>query len=114
MLADYGEEIGLEFPQFDRSTLLLRAAHRCNGVNPPVIPPRFGPAQLPSRSFTALAHIDVQAAVLVQDYPAEGLDESKIYYQNDALAFARQPRLLAFRPPYAPQFEGADIETRNS
>jgi acyl-CoA synthetase (NDP forming) len=31
---------------------------------------------------------------LVQDYPAEGLDESKVFYQNDALAFATAAKSL--------------------
>ena len=37
----------------------------------------------------ALAAVGADVAVLVQDYPAEGLDASKIYYQRDAEAFAR-------------------------
>jgi len=31
----------------------------------------------------------VHSAILVQDYPAKGLDESLVYYRNDALAFAQ-------------------------
>ena len=37
-------------------------------------------------------YIAADATVLVQDYPAEGLDASKLYYQNDAEAFAQAAR----------------------
>jgi acyl-CoA synthetase (NDP forming) len=36
--------------------------------------------------------MNAQSAVLVQDYPAAGLDDSKICYQNDAAAFAQAAR----------------------
>jgi acyl-CoA synthetase (NDP forming) len=38
--------------------------------------------------------MNADAAVLVQDYPAQGLDESKIYYRNDADAFAEAAKGL--------------------
>ena len=37
----------------------------------------------------AMAEISGQSAILIQDYPAKGLDESLIFYRNDALAFAK-------------------------
>jgi acyl-CoA synthetase (NDP forming) len=36
-----------------------------------------------------MAEISGQSAILIQDYPAKGLDESMIFYRNDALAFAK-------------------------
>ena len=99
MLADYGEEIGLEFPSFDSP-----AAHILEQHLPPIATvsnpldyttPIWGQPKLTEPVFrAALEHNDVQAAVLVQDYPAEGLDESKVFYQNDALAFATAAKSL--------------------
>jgi acyl-CoA synthetase (NDP forming) len=37
----------------------------------------------------AMDAMNAASAVLVQDYPTKGLDESKIYYQNDASAFGK-------------------------
>ncbi|MDA8740754.1 acetate--CoA ligase family protein [Rhodobacteraceae bacterium] len=100
MLADYGEEIGLEFPSFDSP-----AAHILEQHLPPIATvsnpldyttPIWGQPKLTEPVFrAALEHNDVQAAVLVQDYPAEGLDESKVFYQNDALAFATAAKSLS-------------------
>lgn len=99
MLADYGEEIGLEFPSFDSP-----AAHILEQHLPPIATvsnpldyttPIWGQPKLTEPVFrAALEHNDVQAAVLVQDYPAEGLDESKAFYLNDALAFTTAAKSL--------------------
>ena len=99
MLADYGEEIGLEFPRFDSAAVQVLEQHL-----PPIATvsnpldyttPIWGQPKLTEPVFrAALEQNDVQAAVLVQDYPAEGLDESKVFYQNDALAFAAAAKSL--------------------
>ena len=118
MLADYGEEIGLEFPQFDRSAaqLLEQQLPPIATVSNPLdyTTPIWGQPEFTEPVFhTALAHNDVQAAVLVQDYPAEGLDESKIYYQNDALAFAKAAEALGIPAAICATIpENLDIETR--
>ena len=118
MLADYGEEIGLEFPQFDRSAaqLLEQQLPPIATVSNPLdyTTPIWGQPEFTEPVFhTALAHNDVQAAVLVQDYPAEGLDESKVYYQNDALAFAKAAEALGIPAAICATIpENLDIETR--
>ena len=99
MLADYGEEIGLEFPRFDSAAVQVLEQHL-----PPIATvsnpldyttPIWGQPKLTEPVFrAALEQNDVQAAVLVQDYPAEGLDESKVFYRNDALAFAAAAKSL--------------------
>ena len=99
MLADYGEEIGLEFPSFDRPATKMLEQHLPSiaTVSNPLdyTTPIWGQPEFTEPVFrAALEHNDVQAAVLVQDYPAEGLDESKIFYQNDALAFATAAKSL--------------------
>ena len=118
MLADYGEEIGLEFPRFDRSAaqLLEQQLPPIATVSNPLdyTTPIWGQPEFTEPVFhTALAHNDVQAAVLVQDYPAEGLDESKVYYQNDALAFAKAAEALGIPAAICATIpENLDIETR--
>jgi acyl-CoA synthetase (NDP forming) len=57
----------------------------------------------------------VQATVLVQDYPAAGLDESKIYYQTDAFAFANAARLAGIPAAICATLpENMDAQTRQS
>ena len=94
MLADHAERIGLAFPAPDDRT---RAALR--GLLPPIATvsnpldyttPIWGqPARTGPVFATALAGTDAGAAVLVQDYPASGLDASRPAYLADARAFAR-------------------------
>ena len=118
MLADYGEEIGLEFPRFDSAAVQVLEQHL-----PPIATvsnpldyttPIWGQPEFTEPVFrAALEHNDVQAAVLVQDYPAEGLDESKIFYQNDALAFAKAAKTLGIPAAICATIpENLDIETR--
>lgn len=92
MLADRAEKIGLSFPPVPQET---RAA--LTALLPPIAtvsnpldyttpiwgdPVRTGPVFAEAMDQTCAA-----AAVLVQDYPAPGLDESQVYYRNDAGAF---------------------------
>ncbi len=92
MLADRAEKIGLSFPAVPQET---RAA--LTSLLPPIAtvsnpldyttpiwgdPVRTGPVFAEAMDQTKAA-----AAVLVQDYPAPGLDESQVYYRNDAGAF---------------------------
>jgi len=55
------------------------------------------------------------AAVIVQDYPAPGLDESKPWYRNDTLSFiAAAQAQTAFRPRVCSTIpENLDAETRS-
>ena len=97
MLADRAERIGLIFPPVPEATCAALA-----GLLPPIAtvsnpldyttpiwgdPARTGPVFAAAMDQTRSA-----AAVLVQDYPAPGLDESQIYYRNDAGAFIASAR----------------------
>ncbi|MCE8007016.1 acetate--CoA ligase family protein [Aestuariivita sp.] len=94
MLADHAEKIGLSFPEVGTeghtalSDLLPDIATVSNPLD--YTTPIWGQPEHTYPVFsTALTTINADAAVLVQDYPAPGLDASKIYYENDAGAFAQ-------------------------
>ncbi|CAN1538746.1 COG1042 Acyl-CoA synthetase (NDP forming) [Paracoccaceae bacterium] len=89
MLADWAEKIGLTFPPVPDAnraalaTLLPTIATVSNPLDytTPIWgdPVRTGPV-----FAEAMDQTDAAAAVLVQDYPAPGLDESQVYYRSDA------------------------------
>lgn len=94
MLADYAEKIGLTFPpvdpgqEGDLTALLPDIATVSNPLD--YTTPIWGQGDQTHPVFVkALTAIDAEAAILVQDYPAVGLDASKVYYQQDAAAFVR-------------------------
>ncbi|MEE9194279.1 MAG: acetate--CoA ligase family protein [Alphaproteobacteria bacterium] len=97
MLADHAETIGLEFPQPAPTTgerlrrLLPYTATVSNPLDytTPIwgIPERVGPV------FEAMLADPYDAAVIVQDYPLPGLDESKPHYTSDALSFVAATRV---------------------
>jgi len=94
MLADHAEAIGLSFPEVPPdgrkalSGLLPDIATVSNPLD--YTTPIWGQAEYTYPVFAnALDAVAADATVLVQDYPAAGLDASKIYYQNDAAAFAQ-------------------------
>ncbi len=94
MLADHAEKIGMAFPEVNASdrTALSDLLPEIATVSNPLdyTTPIWGQGEHTYPVFaTALKAVAADATVLVQDYPAEGLDASKIYYQNDAAAFAR-------------------------
>ena len=94
MLADHGEKIGLVFPEIspddtaEVAALLPSIATVSNPLD--YTTPIWGQPEhtypVFSRSMQAM---NADLAVLVQDYPAEGIDASKAYYRQDADAFAR-------------------------
>lgn len=92
MLADYAETINLTFPPYDKtmitqlSSLLPDIATVSNPLD--YTTPIWGQAQYTRPVFSAAMSAGVDAAVLVQDYPASGLDESKGAYLTDGNAFA--------------------------
>lgn len=97
MLADYAEIIDLDFPPIEETTakrlanLLPDIATVSNPLD--YTTPIWGQPGRTAPVFTAAMNgIGADAVVLVQDYPAEGLDESLIFYQNDADAFAEAAR----------------------
>ncbi len=93
MLADHAEVIGLTFPAPDDA-----ARTALEGVLPPIASvnnpldyttPIWGQADLTLPVFAAaMAGIPAQSTLLVQDYPAPGLDDTEQLYLNDGLAFA--------------------------
>ena len=94
MLADKAEDIGLKFPNFNKEKsdklvgLLPEIATKSNPLYNTT--PIWGQPETPRPVFQeAMSQGLVHSAILVQDYPAKGLDESLVYYRNDALAFAQ-------------------------
>ena len=93
MLADKAEDIGLKFPNFNKEKsdklvgLLPEIATLSNPLD--YTTPIWGQPEKTRPVFQeAMSQVLAQSAILVQDYPAKGLDESLVYYRNDALAFA--------------------------
>lgn len=93
MLADHGEAIGLRYPAPDAAArvalteLLPPIATVSNPLD--YTTPIWGQAHHTKPVFAeALARIPALATLLVQDYPAPGLDETEELYLNDGLAFA--------------------------
>lgn len=118
MLADYAETIGLSFPGVnpdDRQALAALLPPIATVSNPlDYTTPIWGqPEQTYPVFAKAIAAMNADMAVLVQDYPAPGLDASKGYYQQDAAAFARAaqeaglPAVICATLP-----ENLDLETR--
>ncbi len=92
MLADHAETIGLDFPAFDPPSAARLAALLPDiaTVSNPLdyTTPIWGdPARTGPVFQAAIDGLQADAALLVQDYPAAGLDESKGYYRADASAF---------------------------
>ncbi len=92
MLADHSEDIGLAFPTPNAAAraalvdLLPTIATVSNPLD--YTTPIWGQGDLTRPVFAcAMSTIAVDATVLVQDYPAAGLDESAQFYINDGLAF---------------------------
>ncbi len=93
MLADHGERIGLAFPAFsdDADKALTGLLPAIATVSNPLdyTTPIWGQPERTRPVFqAAMAGIKADVAVLVQDYPLPGLDDSKGLYWNDAMAFA--------------------------
>ena len=118
MLADYAERLDLSFMPPDAATaaqlrsLLPPTATVSNPLD--YTTPIWG---LPERTrpvFDTLLGQGHDAAVIVQDYPAPGLDESKPWYRNDTLSFIAAAK--AARVPAAvcsTISENLDAETRS-
>lgn len=92
MLADHAETTGQIFPAVDEAqaerlrALLPSIATVSNPLD--YTTPIWGQPEHSGPVFAeAMAREDVDAALLVQDYPAPGLDETQILYRNDAGAF---------------------------
>ena len=118
MLADYAETIGVSFPSFDEtqtatlSQLLPEIATVSNPLD--YTTPIWGQPEYTGPVFAkAMAREEVDAAVLVQDYPATGLDESQVFYRNDAAAFGAAAAARAIPATVCATLpENLDDETR--
>jgi len=97
MLADRAYKIGLTFPPVPDATRVALTA-----LLPPIATvsdpldyttPIWGdPARTGPVFAEAMGQTQAAAAVLVQDYPAAGLDESQVCYRNVAGAFIAAAR----------------------
>ena len=118
MLADHAERIDLVFPvvdpkqEKDLSALLPDIATVSNPLD--YTTPIWGQAEMTYPVFAkAISAIEADTAVLLQDYPAAGLDSSKSFYRADAIAFAEAttekglPAIICATLP-----ENMDLETR--
>ncbi|MFQ3354496.1 MAG: acyl-CoA synthetase (NDP forming) [Paracoccaceae bacterium] len=99
MIADYSEKIGLNLPSFKTlakgklKKLLPSIATVSNPLD--YTTPIWGSAEKTYPVFyEAIKASKAATAVLLQDYPALGLDESKAYYLNDAKAFIKASQTL--------------------
>ena len=94
MLADHAETINLSFApiaQQDHATLKNLLPDIATVSNPlDYTTPIWGQPDKTYPVFSqAMDVMSAGSAVLVQDYPAKGLDDSKCYYQHDAAAFGK-------------------------
>ncbi len=97
MVADHGEAIGLRFPAPDEAArralevLLPPIATVSNPLD--YTTPIWGQPKHTAPVFAAaMAQVPAHATLLVQDYPAPGLDSTEQLYLNDGLAFAEAAR----------------------
>ena len=93
MLADHAEGIGPKFPAIapDASAGLKALLPSIATVSNPLdyTTPIWGQPERTKPVFaTMMRAVGADSALLVQDYPLAGLDGSKVFYQNDAAAFA--------------------------
>lgn len=117
MLADYAERLGLAFAPPDAAT-----AARLRGQLPSTATvsnpldyttPIWGIPDKTRPVFDTLFAQGHDAAVIVQDYPAPGLDESKPYYRNDTISFIDAARAQALPAAVCSTIpENLDEETR--
>ncbi len=99
MIADYAEKIGVPLPSYSKigkkvlGNLLPEIATVSNPLD--YTTPIWGNAKKTTPVFsTAMRESRATNALLLQDYPAAGLDESELSYINDAHAFINATRAL--------------------
>ena len=96
MLADYAQVVGLRFPPPSGRTagrLAECLPHTATVSNPlDYTTPIWGMPEHVGPVFETMFEGPFDAAVIVQDYPLEGLDESKDSYLSDARSFVAATR----------------------
>jgi len=117
MLADYAERLGLRFtpPSAATAERLRSQLPATATVSNPLdyTTPIWGIPEKTRPVFDTLFADSHDAAVIVQDYPAPGLDESKIYYRNDTLSFIAAAKQQGIAAAVCSTIaENLDAETR--
>ena len=117
MLADYAQIAGLEFPPpTERTTEVLAGClpHTATVSNPlDYTTPIWGQPERVRPVFDAVLRDPRDVAVIVQDYPLEGIDESKDSYLNDARSFIAATRAAGIPAAVCSTLpENIDRETR--
>ena len=117
MLADYAQIAGLEFPPpTERTTEVLAGClpHTATVSNPlDYTTPIWGQPERVRPVFDAVLRDPRDVAVIVQDYPLEGIDESKDSYLNDARSFIAATRAAGVPAAVCSTLpENIDRETR--
>ena len=96
MLADYAQTVGLRFPPPAARTaerLAQRLPHTATVSNPlDYTTPIWGVPERVRPVFETMLEAPFDVALMVQDYPLEGLDESKDSYLSDARSFIAAAR----------------------
>ena len=118
MLADYAERLGLTFTPPDAATaasLRVQLPQTATVSNPlDYTTPIWGIPEKTRPVFDTLFTQGHDAAVIVQDYPAPGLDESKPWYRNDTLSFIAAAKAQGLPAAVCSTIpENLDAETRN-
>lgn len=120
MLADHSETIDLSYPQVDaeaKTTLQGLLPDIATVSNPlDYTTPIWGQPELTGPVFSeAIRNAGADAAILVQDYPAPGLDEAKPFYLADARAFGAAAKQAGIPAAICSTIhENMDAETRST
>lgn len=118
MLADYAERLGLTFTPPDAATaaqLRSQLPQTATVSNPlDYTTPIWGIPEKTRPVFDTLFAQGHDAALIVQDYPAPGLDESKPWYRNDTLSFIAAAKAQGLPAAVCSTIpENLDAETRS-
>ncbi|MEA2779241.1 MAG: hypothetical protein QOK29_785 [Rhodospirillaceae bacterium] len=118
MLADHAENIGLQFPRPSQATkeslraLLPITATVSNPLD--YTTPIWGQPEKTAPVFRTFLGDGYDAAIIVQDYPAAGLDESRPSYLGDATSFMAASKAAGIPAAVCSTLpENIDAETRN-
>ncbi len=118
LIADHSEKIKIHLPVYDQhakkqiADLLPSIANVSNPLD--YTTPIWG---IPKKTYPvykkAIQCSNAATALLLQDYPAAGLDESEIFYLNDAKAFIKSVKELKIPAAICSTFtENIGIKTR--
>ena len=117
MLADYAAALELDFVQpssHTAATLTQLLPHTATVTNPlDYTTPIWGDYERTLPVFKCLLEDGYDSAVLVQDYPSAGLDESKPNYRADSDSFIRACQTASMPAAICSTLpENLDAETR--